>query len=144
MTYIYLTHSNINVHKSHFLKINSNSELILSFTFMLQNQQIMVLSLWVKWFKVSVIIAHVTLLTHVEHTSPPVTHSGRWLLVEEVLELARIASHTFAVCNLIQLAAKPSREHVTIWTLVKSAYQKIFFLFLNQNICCGYSKEPSH
>ena len=27
--------------------------------------------------------------------------------------------------------------------LVKSAYQKIFFLFLNQNICCGYSKEPS-
>ena len=21
--------------------------------------------------------------------------------------------------------------------------QKVFFLFLNQNICCGYSKEPS-
>ena len=28
--------------------------------------------------------------------------------------------------------------------LVKSAYQKINFLFLNQNISCGYSKEPSH
>ena len=27
--------------------------------------------------------------------------------------------------------------------LDKSAYQKIIFLFLNQNICCGYSKEPS-
>ena len=28
--------------------------------------------------------------------------------------------------------------------LVKSAYLKInFFLFLNQNICCGYSKELS-
>ena len=27
--------------------------------------------------------------------------------------------------------------------LVKSAYQKIFFLFLNQNLCCGYSKELS-
>ena len=27
--------------------------------------------------------------------------------------------------------------------LVKSAYQKNYFLFLNQNICCGYSKEPS-
>ena len=27
--------------------------------------------------------------------------------------------------------------------LVKSAYKKIAFLFLNQNICCGYSKEPS-
>ena len=22
--------------------------------------------------------------------------------------------------------------------------KKITFLFLNQNICCGYSKEPSH
>ena len=30
-------------------------------------------------------------------------------------------------------------------TLVKSAYRKLLFLFLNQNIslCCGYSKEPS-
>ena len=27
---------------------------------------------------------------------------------------------------------------------VKNAYQKIIFLFLNQNICCGYLKEPSH
>ena len=27
--------------------------------------------------------------------------------------------------------------------LVKSVYQKIFFLFPNRNICCGYSKEPS-
>ena len=27
--------------------------------------------------------------------------------------------------------------------LVKSAYQKLTFLFLIQNICCGYSKEPS-
>ena len=25
----------------------------------------------------------------------------------------------------------------------KSAYLKIIFLFVNQNICCGYSKEPS-
>ena len=25
----------------------------------------------------------------------------------------------------------------------KSALQKIIFLILNQNICCGYSKEPS-
>ena len=22
--------------------------------------------------------------------------------------------------------------------------KKLIFLFLNQNICCGYSKEPSH
>ena len=26
-------------------------------------------------------------------------------------------------------------------TLVKSAYQKIIFLFLNQNICCGTQKN---
>ena len=30
-----------------------------------------------------------------------------------------------------------------IRSFVKSAYQKIIFLFLNQNICCGYSQEPS-
>ena len=31
-----------------------------------------------------------------------------------------------------------------IRTLVKSAYEKnLIFLFFNQNICCGYSKEPS-
>ena len=28
-------------------------------------------------------------------------------------------------------------------TLVKSACQKLIFLFLKQNICCGYSKELS-
>ena len=26
----------------------------------------------------------------------------------------------------------------------KSHKEKLVFLFLNQNICCGYSKEPSH
>ena len=26
---------------------------------------------------------------------------------------------------------------------IKSVPKKIIFLFLNQNICCGYSKEPS-
>ena len=26
----------------------------------------------------------------------------------------------------------------------KREYFQIIFLFLNQNICCGYSKEPSH
>ena len=29
-----------------------------------------------------------------------------------------------------------------LWHLVKSPYKKKF-LFLNQNICCGYLKEPS-
>ena len=28
-------------------------------------------------------------------------------------------------------------------SLVMSVYQKSLFLFLNQNICCGYPKEPS-
>ena len=26
---------------------------------------------------------------------------------------------------------------------IRVCYEKLFFLFLNQNICCGYSKEPS-
>ena len=34
-------------------------------------------------------------------------------------------------------------DSVTSPFRVKSVYQKIFFFFLNQNICCGYSKEPS-
>ena len=35
-------------------------------------------------------------------------------------------------------------KKVSIRPSVKSVYQKkYFFLFLNQNICCGYSKEPS-
>ena len=28
--------------------------------------------------------------------------------------------------------------------LVKSVYQKINFLISLENICCGYSKDPSH
>ena len=31
----------------------------------------------------------------------------------------------------------------TIIQYNSGAIEKIFFLFLNQNICCGYSKEPS-
>ena len=27
--------------------------------------------------------------------------------------------------------------------LVKHAYQIFFFVFINQNVCCGYAKEPS-
>ena len=27
--------------------------------------------------------------------------------------------------------------------LVESVYQEIIYLFLNQNVCCGCSKEPS-
>ena len=33
--------------------------------------------------------------------------------------------------------------NITVRPPDKSAYQKIILLFLNQNICCGYSKEPS-
>ena len=34
-------------------------------------------------------------------------------------------------------------DAISTRALVKSAYQNFFYLFLNQNICCGYSKEPS-
>ena len=37
------------------------------------------------------------------------------------------------------------RNLMYVQAFSKSAYQKkIFFLFLIQNICCGYSKELSH
>ena len=48
--------------------------------------------------------------------------------------------------------ADPSRAVIiiftlNIWTYIrlpdKSAYLKITFLFINKNISCGYSKEPS-
>ena len=35
------------------------------------------------------------------------------------------------------------RKSQTVRALVKMCNRKIIFLFLNQNICCGYSKEPS-
>ena len=38
---------------------------------------------------------------------------------------------------LVQIVCKGYR------TFVKSAYQKLIFLVLNQNLCCGHSKEPS-
>ena len=41
-----------------------------------------------------------------------------------------------------QIRPLPSSQYMTR-TLVKSAHPNFFFLFLNQNICCGYSKETS-
>ena len=46
-------------------------------------------------------------------------------------------------CVCLCYTVSSSRSGIIIRTLVKSAYQKIIFLFLNQNICYGYSKEPS-
>ena len=43
----------------------------------------------------------------------------------------------------VGLKARWICQHECFRPLVKSAYQKMFFLFLNQNICGGYSKEPS-
>ena len=39
----------------------------------------------------------------------------------------------------VQVYRNPADTHLP---LVKSAYQKLIFLFLNQNICCGYSNKP--
>ena len=44
----------------------------------------------------------------------------------------------YALYSFVTTAPPP-----TCSPLVKRAYQIFFFLFLNQNICCGYSKEPS-
>ena len=34
-------------------------------------------------------------------------------------------------------------KSVNRYDMSKVSYRKITFLFLNKNICCGYSKEPS-
>ena len=34
--------------------------------------------------------------------------------------------------------------HISTRSLVKSVTKKHFFLFLKQNLYCGYSKKPSH
>ena len=46
-------------------------------------------------------------------------------------------------CSGKTVDAPACQNHHCFRPLVKSAYPKIFFLFLIQNICCGYSKEPS-
>ena len=51
------------------------------------------------------------------------------------------------------MTCAPNEDSSQTWCLFKSQMpgikihvhnQKLIFLFLNQNICCGYSKEPSH
>ena len=44
---------------------------------------------------------------------------------------------TFNICHYCHMTSSNTRPPD------KSVYLKIIFLFLNQNICCGYSKEPS-
>ena len=46
---------------------------------------------------------------------------------------------------LIQILLKPLQEIAAEAGLkVKVCTRKIIFVYFNQNICCGYSKEPSH
>ena len=44
-------------------------------------------------------------------------------------------------CDIVQSSAIVRSNHAR--PRDKSGNRKLFFLFLNQNICCGYSKEPS-
>ena len=43
-------------------------------------------------------------------------------------------------CSVALTIAETLKFHIR--PLIKSVYQNIIFLFRNQNICCGYSKEP--
>ena len=52
----------------------------------------------------------------------------------------------FSFCSqlsFIMLDFKSGVYDYTIQAPDKSAKQKIIFLFLKQNICCGYSNNPS-
>ena len=57
----------------------------------------------------------------------------------------RLISETFIkqipLCGIILKNTSVTTYHCR--PLVKTAYQSFFILFLNQNICCGYSKESS-
>ena len=50
------------------------------------------------------------------------------------------------VHSVERISLKYSKELSTVLTGLKLRVriEKLIFLFLNQNICCGYSKEPSH
>ena len=52
-----------------------------------------------------------------------------------------VRPYKYQYCN--QIAQMDLLEIRSYRPLVKGAYQKIIFLFLSQNIYCGYSKEHS-
>ena len=47
------------------------------------------------------------------------------------------------VCHLQFLNAPVYNILILTGPQIRVCNRKLFFLFLNQNICCGYSKEPS-
>ena len=75
-----------------------------------------------------------------------------------------VAERVVSLCSACDLSAKhlyvlPQTDHLIGYTITQSGrffsivsgqhisvynvFENYFFLFLNQNICCGYSKEPS-
>ena len=64
-----------------------------------------------------------------------------WVKRDRIMALRALSHHLrdALIIKINQLV----NDSVTSPFRVKSVYQKIFFFFLNQNICCGYSKEPS-
>ena len=54
-----------------------------------------------------------------------------------------ILSFSFKVGFVLESNADPDEMLHIVQAPYESAELKINFLFLNQNICCGYSKEPS-
>ena len=51
--------------------------------------------------------------------------------------------HFFDLVTAVSTCMSNVKEIHVSRTLAKSVYQKIIFLFLKQNICCGYSNEQS-
>ena len=52
-----------------------------------------------------------------------------------------VLAHLSLSCSLVAIGTKTSWTGSGFQIRVRTG--KLFFLFLNQNICCGYSKEPS-
>ena len=74
-----------------------------------------------------------------------------WLFVYicliQIFQKARKLVKFYILCLLSR-----AKAFIHLWSLndpnaglqLRLHIQKLFFLFLNQNVCCGYSKEPSH
>ena len=53
---------------------------------------------------------------------------------------------SYVICYLESIVTELTTCKISIFyrPQIRVRNWKLFFLFLNQNICCGYSKEPSH